>query len=89
MSNVSLTDGLDAERKQEIKEIVCDILEIDEDEVTGTSLFKEEHDADSLRAIEILAALERTQHVTIDQAELSRMVNLEGVYAVVAEAARR
>ncbi|MDT0480203.1 MULTISPECIES: acyl carrier protein [Streptomyces] len=88
MSNVSLTDGLDAERKQEIKEIVCDILEIDEDEVTGTSLFKEEHDADSLRAIEILAALERTQHVTIDQAELSRMVNLEGVYAVVAEAAR-
>ncbi|MEV7071790.1 acyl carrier protein [Streptomyces sp. NPDC091972] len=89
MSNVSLTDGLDAERKQEIKEIVCDILEIDEDEVTETSLFKEEHDADSLRAIEILAALERTQRVTIDQAELSRMVNLEGVYAVVAEAARR
>jgi acyl carrier protein len=89
MSNVSLTDGLDAERKQEIKEIVCDILEIDEDEVTETSLFKEEHDADSLRAIEILAALERTQHVTIDQAELSLMVNLEGVYAVVAEAARR
>lgn len=89
MSNVSLTDGLDAERKQEIKEIVCDILEIDEDEVTEVSLFKEEHDADSLRAIEILAALERTQHVTIDQAELSRMVNLEGVYAVVAEAARR
>ena len=88
MSNVSLTNGLDAERKQEIKEIVCDILEIEEDEVTETSLFKEEHDADSLRAIEILAALERTQRVTIDQAELSRMVNLEGVYAVVAEAAR-
>ena len=89
MSNVSLTGGLDAGQKQEIKEIVCDILEIDEDEVTEISLFKEEHDADSLRAIEILAALERTQHVTIDQAELSRMVNLEGVYAVVAEAAQR
>ncbi|MEU9384567.1 acyl carrier protein [Streptomyces sp. NPDC048279] len=89
MTNASVTNGLDAARKQEIKEIVCDILEIDEDEVTETSLFKEEHDADSLRAIEILAALERTQKVTIDQAELSRMVNLEGVYAVVAEAARR
>lgn len=89
MTNASLTNGLDATRKQEIKEIVCDILEIDEDEVTETSLFKEEHDADSLRAIEILAALERTQNVTIDQAELSRMVNLEGVYAVVAEAAGR
>ncbi|MEV6052191.1 acyl carrier protein [Streptomyces sp. NPDC052107] len=88
MTNASVTNGLDAARKQEIKEIVCDILEIDEDEVTETSLFKEEHDADSLRAIEILAALERTQKVTIDQAELSRMVNLEGVYAVVAEAAQ-
>ncbi|WP_432080183.1 acyl carrier protein [Streptomyces sp. WAC 04229] len=89
MTNASLSNGLDAARKQEIKEIVCDILEIEEDEVTETSLFKEEHDADSLRAIEILAALERTQRVTIDQAELSRMVNLEGVYAVVAEAAQR
>ncbi|MDQ1026964.1 acyl carrier protein [Streptomyces umbrinus] len=88
MPNANVTTVLDAARKQEIKEIVCDILEIDEDEVTETSLFKEEHDADSLRAIEILAALERTQKVTIDQAELSRMVNLEGVYVVVAEAAR-
>ncbi|MER8089297.1 acyl carrier protein [Streptomyces sp. NPDC056178] len=88
MTNANVTTGLDAARKQEIKEIVCDILEIDEDEVTETSLFKEEHDADSLRAIEILAALERTQKVTIDQAELSRMVNLEGVYVVVSEAAR-
>ncbi|MFE6764015.1 acyl carrier protein [Streptomyces sp. NPDC057689] len=84
MTNV--TTGLDAARKQNIKEVVCDILEIDEDEVTEVSLFKEDHDADSLRAIEILAALERTQHVTIDQAELSRMVNLVGVYAVIEEA---
>lgn len=88
MPNANVTTVLDEARKQEIKEIVCDILEIDEDEVTETSLFKEEHDADSLRAIEILAALERTQNVTIDQAELSRMVNLEGVYIVVAEAAQ-
>ncbi|MEV7439332.1 acyl carrier protein [Streptomyces griseoviridis] len=88
MTNVSLTNGLDGARKQKIKEVICDILEIDEDEVTETSLFKEEHDADSLRAIEILAALERTQKVTIDQSELSRMVNLEGVYAVVTEAAQ-
>ncbi|MFJ8147781.1 acyl carrier protein [Streptomyces sp. NPDC096094] len=87
MSNA--TTGLDAARKQDIKEVVCDILEIDEDEVTEVSLFKEDHDADSLRAIEILAALERTQHVTIDQAELSRMVNLVGVYTVIEEASAR
>lgn len=71
--------------EDQIKDIVCEILEIEPDEVTPTSLFKEDHDADSLRAIEILASLERTFKVTIDQGELARMVNLEGVYTVVGE----
>ncbi|MDK0524968.1 acyl carrier protein [Streptomyces sp. ML-6] len=77
---------LSTERKAEIKEIVCDILELDLDEVTDTSLFKEEHDADSLRTIEILSAMERAFDIALEQAELSRMTNLAGVYAVVAEA---
>ncbi|MEV6128138.1 phosphopantetheine-binding protein [Streptomyces violaceusniger] len=75
------------ERVQKIKEIVCDVLEIEEDEVTETSLFKEDHSADSLRSIEILANLEKEFHVTIDQSELPRMVHLKGVYEVVAESA--
>ncbi|MDX3584899.1 acyl carrier protein [Streptomyces europaeiscabiei] len=78
----ALNDG----QKAEIKEIVCDILELELDEVTDVSLFKEEHDADSLRTIEILSSLERTFGITLTQSELSRMVNLAGVYAVVAEA---
>lgn len=75
------------EKNARIKEIVSEILEIDPAEMTQTSLFKEDHDADSLGAIEILSALERTFGVEIDQAELTRMVNLEGVIAVVDEAA--
>jgi acyl carrier protein len=75
-----------AGRNAEIKDMVCDILELDSDELSETSLFKEDHDADSLRAIEILAALEKRFGVIIDQAELARMVNLAGVYEVVAEA---
>jgi len=86
MSSANPVTTLTPETRGQIKEIVCEILEIEEDEVTETSLFKEDHDADSLRAIEILAALERTLHVSIDQAELTRMVNLEGVYQVVTEA---
>lgn len=77
---------IDDDRGQRIKDIVCEILEIEPDEVSATSLFKEEHDADSLRAIEILAALERAFSITIDQAELGRMVNLDGVLAVVNDA---
>ncbi len=71
--------------EKQIKEIVCEILELEPEEVTRESSFKEDHDADSLRAIEILASLERTFRITIDQAELGRMTNLDGVYAVVDE----
>ena len=74
------------EIESEIKQIVCEIIEVEPEEVTRTSLFKEDHDADSLRSIEILASLERVFHVVIDQAELARMSNLEGVYGVVADA---
>ncbi|GAA4436585.1 acyl carrier protein [Actinokineospora soli] len=81
-----MTAAVDA-RMEQIKDIVCEILEIDADEVTETSLFKEDHGADSLRAIEILASLEKQFSTVIDQAELGRMVNLAGVYQVVGEAA--
>lgn len=77
------------ESQAEIKEIVCDILEVDPDEVTETSLFKEDHDADSLRAIEIVAALERRFGIDIPQAEMAEMVNLRGVVDVVTAAAGR
>jgi acyl carrier protein len=75
------------EKFAKIKEIVCDILELEENEVTNDGQFQEDYGADSLRAIEILAALEKEFGVLIDQSELERMVNLDGVYAVVAESA--
>ena len=72
-------------RSAAIKELVCDILELEDSEVTETSLFKEDHDADSLRAIEILATLEKTFQIRIPQEELPKMVNLRGVYSVVSQ----
>lgn len=74
-------------RTARIKEIVCDVLEIEEHEMTGTSHFIEDHEADSLLAIEILALLEKEFKVTIEQSELPRMVTVEAVYEVVAESA--
>ncbi|MBD2892451.1 acyl carrier protein [Spirillospora sp. NPDC000708] len=77
----ALTDATRAK----VKEIVCDILELETEEVTETSLFVEEHGADSMRAIEILASLEINFGVVIDQSELERMVNLAGVYEVLGD----
>ncbi|MEU6221329.1 acyl carrier protein [Streptomyces sp. NPDC047022] len=80
----SLTPShLTGDLKAEIKELVCDILEVDDDEVTEVSLFIEEHDMDSLRAIEIVAAIEKKLNITIEQSAMAEMPNLEGVYAVV------
>jgi acyl carrier protein len=78
---------LTTQRELEVRQIVCEILEIDPAEVSRTSLFKEQHGADSLRAIEIMAALERTFDITIEQTDLGTMVNMEGVLEVVAQAA--
>ncbi|MGW7362894.1 acyl carrier protein [Streptomyces sp. NPDC054841] len=83
---MTTANQVDAESRATIKEIICDILEIDADEMTDTSRFKEDHEADSMGAIEILSQLERAFGVDIDQAELARMVNLEGVITVVNDA---
>ena len=69
----------------QLRELIADVLEIEPEEITDTSLFAEEHGADSLRAIEILARIEKTFDVEITQDELSRMVNLESVRAIVQE----
>lgn len=81
--------AVDAKEAQyeKIRDIVCDVLEIDEDELTLEGRFSEDYGADSLRAIEILGALEQQLGVVIDQSELARMVDLQGVNDVVAETA--
>ena len=78
-----LTSNLREINRNRIAELVAEILEIDQKDMSDTSQFKEDHGADSLRAIEILAALEREFQIEIDQAELAKMVNLQGIYDVV------
>lgn len=70
-----------------IKTIVCDVLEIDEDELRPDASFRDDYGADSLQAIEILAELEKAFGIVIEQSELSRMGTLNGVTDVVAETA--
>lgn len=79
MSTITYND----QHLAELREIVLEVLELDDDELTLTSDFKEEHGADSLRAIEILAQIEKQYKIDIDQSELEKMVNLEAVYEIV------
>jgi len=72
-----------ADRMNEIRELVAEVLELETDEITETSNFKTDHDADSLRAIEILARLEKKYKVEIPQADLAKMTHLAAVYEIV------
>ncbi|WP_369200081.1 acyl carrier protein [Streptomyces sp. PU-14G] len=69
-------------RRDEVKELVCELLELDPSEVTDTSSFVD-HGADSLMLIEILAGLEKRFDVVVAQSEVPRMVDLRGVYEVL------
>ena len=75
---------LDQDRRtQELREIVAEVLEVDPEELTDTGDFVEDYEADSLRAIEILARLEKKYRVEIPQSELAGMRTLKGVGEVV------
>lgn len=71
------------EQLEQIRDIVATVLELEDDELTDESLFVEDHDADSLRAVEILARLEKTFKVDIPQSELPKMINVTSVYDIV------
>jgi acyl carrier protein len=73
-----------AQHMSELREIVAEVLELEPEEITDGGDFAEEYEADSLRAIEILARIEKQYKVEIPQAELNEMRNLKAVYDVVA-----
>ena len=72
--------------KDEIKELVCEIIDVEPFVVTPTRPFQEYHDAENHRAHEIRATLECAFGVTIDEADAARMTNLEGVYSALSAA---
>lgn len=76
-------ENIDETVRDEIREIVADIVEIDVDQIGWNSHFWDELKVDSLQGIEILSALERKFRITIDQASLSFMQDVQSTYQVV------
>jgi acyl carrier protein len=69
--------------------IVSDHLEIEPEEIAPSDRFVEDHGADSLALIGVLAALEAEFKVGIDQSELPRMTDISSVDRVIAEISAR
>ncbi|MEU9508371.1 acyl carrier protein [Micromonospora sp. NPDC048170] len=72
------------ERYEQLREIIAEVLEIETDELTDTGDFAEEYQADSLRAIEILARIDKEFKVEIPQSEMPELRNLKATYEAVA-----
>lgn len=75
----------DIERRYaELREIIAEVLEIEPEELTDTGDFAEEYEADSLRAIEILARIDKHFKVEIPQSELPELRNLKATFEALA-----
>jgi acyl carrier protein len=73
-----------ADRLEELRVMAAEVLELEPDELVDTADFVDEYAADSLRAIELLARIEKRYKVEIPQSELPNMQNLKAVYEVLA-----
>jgi acyl carrier protein len=82
-----LTDE-DRRHLEELRELVADVLEVEPAELTDEGDFQNEYDADSLRAIEMLARIEKKYKISIPQKELASMQNLRAVYSITATYAK-
>ena len=66
---------------EELRALVAEVLEVEPEELTDTGDFAEEYEADSLRAIEILARIDIAYEVELPQEELPELRNLRAVHA--------
>ena len=76
--------NVDMQKADAVRNILADILEIEPVELTDEGSFIGQYGADSLRAVEILATLEKKFSVKIPESELPNMSNLKNVLLVLA-----
>ncbi|HEY3956695.1 MAG TPA: acyl carrier protein [Streptosporangiaceae bacterium] len=79
-----MTHIVGQDQLEELRVMVAEVLELEPEELTDTGDFMEEYEADSLRAIEILARIDKRYKVEIPQAELPELRNLKAVHEALA-----
>ncbi|MER6668129.1 acyl carrier protein [Amycolatopsis japonica] len=63
----------------ELRELVAEVLELEPEELEDNGDFIDDYEADSLRAIEILARIDKQYKIEIPQAELPELRTLKAV----------
>ena len=69
--------------KKELKTLIAEIVEIEEEKITPEAHFVEDLGMDSMMALEILAALEKKYKLKIPEENLTKMTNLKQTIEIV------
>lgn len=72
--------GLD---KEQLRDLVADVLDLDVAEVTDEAHFVDDLDVDSLMALEITVRLEKEYGVRLAETELTSITSLQGTYELL------
>lgn len=68
---------------KEVRSIIAEIAEMEEEEIKGDSNFVEDLGFDSMMALEILARLEKQYKIKIPEEELVKLADLNQTVALV------
>lgn len=69
--------------KEQLRDLVADVLDLDIAEVTDDAHFTEDLDVDSLMALEITVRLEKEYGVKLAEPELASITSLQGTYELL------
>jgi acyl carrier protein len=71
--------------KEELRSTVAGILDIETADLTDNAHFMEDLAVDSLMALEVVVALEKTYRVKFTESELRSVVSLQQAYDLLAQ----
>jgi len=77
-----MADDKTANLEKELRSLVAEIIEMEEDKITPDASFVEDLGMDSMMALEILAAAEKKYKIKISEEHLTKMTNLRQVVEV-------
>lgn len=69
--------------EREIRAIIAEILEVDEEKITPDARFVEDLGMDSMMALEVLASAEKKYKIKIPEENLTKVTSLRNVVDIV------
>ncbi|MFJ9178078.1 acyl carrier protein [Streptomyces sp. NPDC102360] len=80
MTDTNTAQALD---KEQLRDLVADVLDLEVAEVTDHAHFMDDLDVDSLMALEITVRLEKEYGVRLAETELTSITSLQGTYELL------